>query len=149
MAGRSEMRELKAGAIRSKGRDQHRARYAAYISSSAWFARREEWAAEAVLRAGSPTIHCTGCKKPWKLDRDDLHHVTYDRLEHELHEDLWPLCRQCHTTIHELMDSSKAWRRLSRRHANELAIAKLRDRIAGGTPAERQARAVRGLRDFL
>ncbi|MFF8819121.1 HNH endonuclease [Leucobacter sp. NPDC015123] len=53
------------------------------------------------------TIVCLGCGKPWKLKQDDLHHITYDRLGAEEHEDLWPLCRGCHTLIHDLLTSTK------------------------------------------
>lgn len=123
------MRELRPGAKRSQGRDQHRAFYAAYIVSPKWFRSRERWALEEQARLSPEPIRCRGgCGQGWVLGRDDLHHCDYDRLGEETHEDLWAMCRTCHTTLHRLIESTRSWRRLPKRQANQYAIAILEGR---------------------
>lgn len=143
------MRELKPNAKRSKGRDAHRAKYDAYIQSPEWFRRREEWAETERVRLGTDALVCTGCKQSWTLKRGHLHHVTYERLEHEAHEDLWAVCETCHMRLHELMDSSKSWRKLPRTLANEFALSALRSEVSGETKTQRRRRAVDGLQYYL
>ncbi|MBL3685670.1 hypothetical protein D3248_01690 [Leucobacter zeae] len=136
------MRELSPWAIRSRGREDHRARYARYIASRAWFARREQWVSDERARTCSQMVRCWGgCGNDWRLERDDMHHVSYVRLGDEAHEDLWPLCRGCHDALHQLMDSTRSWRKLHRELANEQAIAIVRARFSA-------APRVR-LRDYL
>lgn len=143
------MRELSPWAVRSNGREAHRQRYAGYMRSPAWYRRRYQWAEEeaGLLPAGG-TIVCLGCGKPWKLKQDDLHHITYDRLGAEEHEDLWPLCRGCHTLIHDLLASTKTWRKLPRMQANHVALEYVRDEREGklSSPLPRGSSA---LRDYL
>jgi 5-methylcytosine-specific restriction endonuclease McrA len=115
------MRELSPWATRSQRRDAHRARYAAYITSPEWYQRRESWALEEVRRS-TELIRCVGCRKRWNLHRDDLHHLSYERLGNEAHEDLWPMCRTCHNRLHDLIESTKSWRKLSRRLANQRGL---------------------------
>lgn len=143
------MRELERNAKRSKGRDAHRARYAAYIVSPKWFHRREVWAATERARLGCEQLHCTGCKQEWSLKRGDLHHVTYERLEDEAHDDLWAVCRECHDRLHELMDSSRSWKKLPRTLANEFAVSVLRGELSGESSKQRRRRAVEGLQYYL
>lgn len=117
------MRELSPWARKSQGRDQHRARYATYITSAAWYRRRDEWARAEAARVAPAPIRCRGgCGSIWTPDRDDLHHCSYDRLGDEAHEDLWPMCRDCHSRLHDLLDSSRSWRRIEREQANRLAL---------------------------
>ena len=139
------MRELSPWARKSRGRDAHRARYATYMASPAWFRRRDEWAREEAARLAPAPIRCRGgCGREWSPERDDLHHCDYDRLGDETHEDLWGMCRTCHTQLHDLLDSSKSWRKLPRRTANLHAIAILQSRTTAA-PVSRVA----GLRDAL
>lgn len=124
------MRELNPWQRRSNGREAHRQFYAKYMRSPAWFSRREQWAEEelALLPVGG-TIVCVGCGRGWFVRRDDLHHYSYERLGDEAHEDLWPMCRDCHVLLHEVMRSSRSWRKLATRQANELALAVVQERV--------------------
>ena len=109
----------------SRGREVRRAKYSAYIVSSEWYRRRERWE-EAETRRLGRAPRCAGCSKPWSSRSGDMHHITYDRLGREAHDDLMPLCRGCHTLIHKVMESSSSWRRLPRRLANRQAIERVR-----------------------
>lgn len=118
------MRKLSPFAKRSRGRALYRDRYRQYMASSTWFRRREQWYESEVAAFG--TVMCKGkCGREWTPNTGDLHHVTYDRLGNEEHHDLWPLCRECHALIHQIIESSRSWRRLPRRQANQLALARL------------------------
>lgn len=118
------MRELSPWAKKSQGRDRHRAFYARYITSPEWYRRRDEWAETESARIEPAPLRCLGgCGELWSVRRGDLHHCTYDRLGHESHEDLWQLCRTCHTELHRLLDSTKSWRKLDAMVANRLALA--------------------------
>lgn len=141
------MREVSPWAVRSKGREQHRAFYAAYITSADWYRRRVKWAAEEAEFIAPATIVCIGgCGRDWGLSRDDMHHCSYDRLGDEAHQDLWPMCRSCHTHLHEILDSTKSWRKLPRRLANDLALEVLRrDHTVGAAAAKAPGR----MRDYL
>lgn len=123
------MRELSPWARKSQGRSTHRAFYAGYITSAAWYRRREQWAKDEEARIAPAQIMCRGgCGKPWRVDRDDLHHCDYRSLGDEAHEDLWAMCRTCHTQLHDLLESSRSWRRLPKRQANRQAIAIVAER---------------------
>lgn len=139
------MRELPSWAIKSQGRDQWRAYYATYIKSAEWHRRRVTWFEEEASLVHPNAVTCLGgCGKEWRLRRDDLHHCSYDRLGHEAHEDLWPLCRNCHDHVHQLLDSSKSWRKLPYRFANQQALAVVQQiRTAPDT------RRYESLRDYL
>lgn len=93
------------------------------MASPGWWRRRERWAATA---AAAGPIVCAVCDAPWRVTRDDLHHRSYDRLGHELDEDLVALCRGCHEELHQLIDRYAAWRRLPRAMATDQIIAALR-----------------------
>jgi hypothetical protein len=124
------MRPPRQGSRWSAGRVQRRGRYTAYIESDDWFRRREQWHTEHVeTTSAEPT--CAVCDQTWTLNRDDLHHRTYDRLGHELHSDLIPLCRTHHRAVHDLWDASPAWRRLGRVQATAGIISILRRRQKG------------------
>lgn len=129
------MRPARADVPWSRGRVRRRRQYGSYITSPAWYRRREEWVAEwhatnkarpAGERQSGPA--CLVCDRPWTERTGDLHHVTYDRLGAELFADLVPLCREHHTALHDLYDRSPAWRRLGRRAATHGIIAALRRR---------------------
>lgn len=140
------VRTLNAWATRSRGRDAWRAYYATYITSPEWYARRHKWAIEeARRRAGQPIMCAAGCGKAWEVKRDDLHHCDYDRLGDEHHEDLWPMCRACHDALHDLLESTKSWRKLPRRMAGTAALAVLIQHH-GGSP---NRTGVGDLRSFL
>lgn len=66
-------------------------RYQRYINSSAWSARRRV----AIQRQGRK---CRACHSQ---DEIQVHHRTYERLEHEDHEDLVVLCASCHSALHQ------------------------------------------------
>ena len=123
------MRAARPGSRWSAGRVQRRSRYAAYIDSDDWFRRRELWHEEWLARYGAPAV-CMVCGGKWSLGRGDLHHRTYDRLGHELFEDLVPLCREHHTALHDIWDRTPAWRRMGRQHATAGIIAALRRSIS-------------------
>lgn len=145
-AGFGIMRELSPWAIRSGRRDAWRAFYEGYMKSPEWFRRREAWAREECARLRSDTLWCAGgCGTEWTVRRGDLHHNTYVRLGDEAHEDLWALCRGCHDRLHELIESSRSWRRLPRELANHHALAVVRAERTGSVSTRR----VRSLRDYL
>ena len=64
------------------------------------------------------------CRRGWTL-RDDLHHLSYDRLGNERHEDLLPLCRTCHRALHRILDTSPHWRAMPRSTASLAIIERL------------------------
>jgi len=69
---------------------------------------------------------CAACGGRWTLRNGDLHHRDYDRLGHELFDDLFPLCRACHERIHRILESTPAWRRMGRAQASDVIIARIR-----------------------
>lgn len=71
--------------------------YYAYIRSEAW----QEKAYDAKQRAG---WRCQVCNA--RGPRLDAHHRTYDRLGHELPEDITVLCSTCHAKFHDKIASS-------------------------------------------
>lgn len=139
------MRELRPEQRRSVGRELHRQRYATYMASPEWRSRRERWHSDELDLTAATAVNCRGCGRDWELTRDDLHHVDYSRLGDELHEDLWALCRSCHDRLHELIESSRSWRRLPRRLANEQALPHLQQELRNLEPGSE----VSNLRDYL
>ncbi len=73
--------------------------YREYIRSDEW----RETATAAKVRAD---WRCQVCNRPSTDVTLDAHHRTYERLGHELPEDITVLCRDCH----ELYESNKAHR---------------------------------------
>lgn len=140
------MRELSPWARKSQGRDEWRSFYAGYIKSPEWFRRRTRWAEDELRRIAPARVMCLGsCGKDWRVSRDDLHHSSYDRLGDEDHEDLWPLCRGCHTRLHTLLDSSRSWKRMDKWVANQQAILVIQQEHAPVSPMGAGA----GLRSYL
>ena len=75
----------------------------------------------------------TGANRPaWsandrgRCESGDLHHRSYDRFGVEAFTDLLPLCRDCHTRLHDLWDCSPDWRKLGRSQATIGIIHALR-----------------------
>lgn len=86
------------------------ARYAAWMCSPGWWARRRRWVREETVRLG--TILCAVCDRPWSETAGDLHHLSYEHLGAERHEDLIAVCRSCHEDLHRAIDASRAWQTL-------------------------------------
>ena len=99
------------------------ARYRKYMKSRAWFDRRERWFEDEQQQRA--VVVCAVGGSRWTL-ADDLHHVTYERLGQENHDDLVALCRFHHEQLHQIWDASRAWRRLPRDTAAHGIIALLR-----------------------
>ena len=121
------MRTPRPGSRWSRDRIARRSVYSAYMNSKAWQDKRREWYARWLTLMGTPP-RCLVCGKRWTLRTGQLHHVTYMRLGVEEPEDLLPLCAVDHAQLHELFDSSAAWRRLGRSAATAGIIAVLRRR---------------------
>lgn len=94
------MRPPRRGFRHSPARGIARLRYAAYVESPEWRARRRRWVVEWHVRNPADELCCTLCGRPWDEHRDDLHHLIYARLTCELFTDLLPLCRSCHEAFH-------------------------------------------------
>jgi hypothetical protein len=65
-------------------------RYTAYLQTPAWHARRRRVLARA-------DHLCEGCREQ---PATQVHHLTYQRLEHEMLFDLVAICDACHDAIH-------------------------------------------------
>lgn len=122
------MRPLRPGAVMSRRRATRRRDYAAYLASPRWQARRQAWLRRYLASHGTEPL-CVVCGKPWTLD-DDLHHASYANLGHEPDEDLIPIDRDCHEALHQILDTSRAWRAMPRPAATAGIIAILRPRRA-------------------
>lgn len=134
------MREPRPGLPWSRGRLRRRGRYASYMGSLDWQARREAWHAEWLDRYGIEPM-CVVCDERWTERHGDLHHRSYDRLGRERFDDLVPLCRAHHRALHDLWDGSSAWRSLGRASATIGIIATLRRRENLAPEGECGARA--------
>ena len=109
----------------SKARLERRAVYGTWMASDAWQQRRRRWADTWASAHGQPPT-CAACGGPWSICHGDLHHRSYRHLGAEHHNDLVALCRSCHHRLHQLIESTPAWRRLGRPRATDTAIAVLR-----------------------
>lgn len=115
-----------------------------YLQSAVWWQRRHGFLT-ALAAVGA--VVCTSCAAPLTPQSAHLHHITYrgvtqlpDGRWHsgESDDDLVPLCRDCHTEVHDLFDRFPAWRTLTREGANAMAFAMIRERLLQGelvTPA--------------
>ena len=112
------MRDPRPGLAWSAKRLAIRRKYATYMDSPSWFARRERWIAEWEKSTGSPPC-CLACSGEWT----DLHHRTYDRLGREQWRDMIPLCRACHEELHARMEGNPEWRKRPRRQATDALVA--------------------------
>ena len=133
------MRPPRPGLAWSPARAGRRAEYAAWMSSAGWWQARRRWRDTWIARFGAePT--CAVCGAPWTLRHGDLHHRSYDRLGHERFDDLTPTCRRCHRTVHLILESQPAWRRLGRAQATDLIVAQLsRSSAAARSPKQDSA----------
>lgn len=84
--------------------------------------RRGQWLREEQSRTGRPA-RCAVCGT---VDSLELHHLDYERLRCETHEDLVALCAVHHAYLHRVLDASRQWRRLPRRAASAGMIASMR-----------------------
>lgn len=132
------MRPARPGSRWSQRRLRRRRAYAAYIESPDWYTRRALWYADHLWITGAEP-RCGVCEQPWRLDDGHLHHASYDRLGHERHDDLVPLCGDHHKALHDLWDASPSWRRLGRARATAGIIAALRRNLLHGVAQERSA----------
>ena len=67
--------------------------YEAYLQSTAWKLRRA-----GILRRAAGTCECCKHYAP-----NEVHHVTYARIGHELDTDLMAVCSFCHALLHQLV----------------------------------------------
>jgi hypothetical protein len=118
------MRAPGLGSCWSRARVTRRSRYADYIQWRAGW--RTERPARCQRRRRGERRTTRRLHPPWLLDRDDLHHTTHDRLGHERLADLIPIRRPCHTRLHDVRDTSPAWRKLGQAQATVGIIAALR-----------------------
>lgn len=118
------MREPRPGVAWSRARVAMRRRYASYMTSPTWFARRRRWVAEHQMTTGGDPA-CVVCGEVWSEHHGDLHHRSYARLGHEDFSDLLPLCRSCHEHLHLLLDANPAWRYRPRAEATDHLVAYL------------------------
>ena len=132
------MRPPRIGSRWSTRRLRRRARYVAYIESADWYTRRALWYADHLRLTGAEPA-CAVCRQPWRIRDGDLHHASYDRLGHERHTDLIPLCRAHHQALHDLWDACPSWRRLGSARATAGIIAALRRNVASPAVEERTA----------
>lgn len=99
------MRRVRAHAVVGQRRARRRRQYSGYMASTAWHRRRRDWIAHEEFTTGGP-VRCAVCgSEEWS----DLHHMSYDRLGDELHEDLVALCRDDHDRLHRAYDAGR-WR---------------------------------------
>lgn len=74
--------------------------YLEYLKSESWQQKRRNLA-----RSADAKCYCCGAI-PRPGNPLDLHHLTYERLGHELPTDLVAICRSCHDIVHDLVKSS-------------------------------------------
>lgn len=80
-----------------------RQRYDHYITSPTWTKRRRQWL-WAERKAHNGIVRCAVCRCVWGTPRagGELHHLTYDRLGAERHDDLVALCTRCHRDVERI-----------------------------------------------
>ncbi len=121
----SQMREPREGIPWSHGRVRRRQTYLTWMESQEWLDYRAMWRLRWMEVTGAEPF-CLVCLKSWDLRSGDLHHRSYSNLGHEKFQDLIPLCRSCHKKLHHVLESSPAWRRLTRAQASDTIVLKLR-----------------------
>lgn len=112
------VRAARPGSRWTASRIRRRAAYDEYMRSPEWAALRREWFEEE-RSTGAPAA-CAVCGATTTLE---LHHLDYQRLGAERHEDLVALCAEHHKRVHDVLDASSQWRRLPRRTASMGIIA--------------------------
>lgn len=116
-----------------------RARYREYIKSPRWRARRERWEAEHLAADPGTAVQCFVCADEWKLTRDDLHHCSYNQFESELHDDLWPVHRGCHSAIHLALRQCRPRVKMRLIDKNKRVLRDLRQRFSTVPQVQRRA----------
>lgn len=114
-------RPVRTGSTWTASRLAIRARYAAYIDSPTWAARRRRWFADERKAGRRPA--CVVCGAGERLE---LHHLTYERLGSERHDDLAALCSADHAALHAIWDAAQAYRALGRAVGSRAIIGSLR-----------------------
>lgn len=71
--------------------------YDAYLASHRWKQRVRDFVA-----ADPDRRECAVCRR---LSGVVPHHMTYERLGEERPEDLLPLCKSCHHSVHRILDA--------------------------------------------
>lgn len=108
--------------LRTPGRAAAGKRYADWLASPEWHKRRRRWAKEEQRRRGR--IVCALCGARWSQSHGDLHHLSYNRMGRESHDDLMAMCRPCHELVHRAIDASRSWQKLiSRGKRRQVTLA--------------------------
>lgn len=108
--------------LRTPGRAAAGKRYADWLASPGWHKRRQRWANEEQRRYGR--IVCALCGARWSQSHGDLHHLSYNHIGKERHEDLMAMCRPCHELVHQAIDASRSWQKLiSRGKRRQVSLA--------------------------
>ena len=115
------MRAARPGSVWTTSRSRRRTRYTDYMTSPAWFARRDWWLTEHQRRTGQPAT-CVVCG----ATDIDLHHLDYQRLGRESYDDLLAICRVHHDRLHAAWDATPHLRRLGRRTATIAVVRGMR-----------------------
>lgn len=121
------MRAPRPGSAWTPSRWARRGRYADYMNSPAWVARKRRWLREHWERTNEHAV-CVVCgERPV-----DLHHLDYGKLGNEDYESIVPVCRRDHDRIHAAWEATPHVRRLGRRTATMAVIAEMRERLGRG-----------------
>lgn len=108
--------------LRTPGRAAAGKRYADWLASPGWHKRRRHWASEEQRRYGR--IVCALCGARWSQSHGDLHHLSYNHIGKERHDDLMAMCRPCHELVHQAIDASRSWQKLiSRGKRRQVSLA--------------------------
>ena len=111
-----------------------------FLTSPAWFARRDRWFTDQTQVAGS--LRCIVCRADAGRDDLELHHLDYTGVQQlptgwiagEKHTDLVCAHPYCHELLHRLLDRDRVLRALrGRRAASIRAIRQLRRKLALST----------------
>lgn len=98
---------------------RHSKEYVENLRSPAWHEKRRK------LIRSNPDAYCYCCGILHSPATPlDLHHLTYERLGHELPEDIVAVCRPCHDLIH-----SFGGKRVSVREATEIVRSAIERRV--------------------
>jgi len=96
------------------------------MASAAWRIRRHNWIAHEEFTTGRP-VRCAVCGTE---DWEDLHHLTYDRLGDERHDDLVAVCRRHHDELHRAYEAGR-WRGVGYEAVMRRLLKLAREREAG------------------
>lgn len=93
-AKKTPLRHAFLSAVKQRRADstKNRKKYAKYLASQAWQAKK----IEVIAKRGR---HCELCST-YTAKKIDVHHLSYQRVGHELDSDLQVLCDACHCMQH-------------------------------------------------